>query len=122
MHLVPARAPAGRTRQCEPVPLRHNLDIMTGPSGVPWELQCCSFCAAPTADTFWNAVVRGAAPHETLPFEHPPLAYYSSPCEGLERQRPPRRLKQQEQQEQQEKQTEGWVGEAAQAQPVLASA
>ncbi|KAL4427969.1 hypothetical protein ABPG75_002058 [Micractinium tetrahymenae] len=71
------------------------------------------------ADTFWKAVVRGAAPHETLPCEHPPVAYYNSPCEGLERQRPPRRLKQQEQQE---KQTEGQQGRAAQEQPLLASA
>jgi hypothetical protein len=36
--------------------------------------------------------VRGAAPHETLQEEYPPIAYYSSHCEGLGRQEPPRRL------------------------------
>lgn len=64
-------------------------------------------------------MVRGAAPHETLPFEHPPLAYYKSPCEGLVEQRPLRRLKQQELQA---KQTEGSKAAAEQAQPLLASA
>ena len=31
-------------------------------------------------------MVRGAAPHETLPCEHPPLEYYRAPCEGLEKE------------------------------------
>ncbi|EFN58095.1 hypothetical protein CHLNCDRAFT_142413 [Chlorella variabilis] len=42
------------------------------------------------ADTFWRSVVQGAVPHETLPLEQPPIAYYSAPCEDLERQPPPR--------------------------------
>eukprot|EP00887_Chlorella_sp_A99_P001899 scaffold18.g1899.t1 len=34
------------------------------------------------ADTYWPAVLRGAAPHERLPHAAPPLAYYSCPYEG----------------------------------------
>lgn len=34
--------------------------------------------------------MQGAVPHETLPLEQPPIAYYSAPCEDLERQPPPR--------------------------------
>ena len=60
------------------------------------------------ADTFWRAVVRGAAQHETLPAAQPPTAYYSSHCEGLERQPPLRRLASgraaQEQQQKQQRQ------------------
>ena len=33
-------------------------------------------------------MVQGAAAHETLQLEHPPTLYYSSHCEGLEKQRP----------------------------------
>ena len=34
-------------------------------------------------------MVRGAAAHETLQTEHPPIAYYSSLHEDLERAREP---------------------------------
>jgi hypothetical protein len=47
-----------------------------------------SLLAPMSADTFWKAVVQGAAAHETLQLEHPPTLYYSSHCEGLEKQRP----------------------------------
>ena len=46
---------------------------------------------ASCADTFWRAVVQGAAPYEQLALEHPPTSYYSAPCEGLQKQ-PPLRL------------------------------
>lgn len=36
------------------------------------------------ADTWWRSVVQGAMPYEQLPLEHPPISYYSAPCEGLE--------------------------------------
>ena len=49
---------------------------------------CPSCPSCMPADTFWKSVVQGAATHETLQLEHPPTLYYSSHCEGLEKQRP----------------------------------
>lgn len=43
-------------------------------------------------DTYWRAVVQGAAPSEQLQLEHPPTCYYSAPCEGLPKQQRPLRL------------------------------
>ena len=70
---------------------------MLGQAAGPWWRGSAATCAAPCQlptrpstspllqpDTFWYAVVRGAAPHETLQLEHPPTSYYSAPCEGLE--------------------------------------
>lgn len=40
------------------------------------------------ADTYWRAVVKGAAPHETLALEHPPTEYYWSLCDDVKAEAP----------------------------------
>ena len=70
----------------------------------------------PSADTFWKSVVQGAAAHETLQLEHPPTLYYSSHCEGLEKQRPLRLTAGRAQQQQ------AAAGHLPPAQPALTAA